>query len=72
MQSTLHLRSMQRGISVKLEVTSLVKKKFKEELVKKVEADTVLSKAVGIVSRSSKVYRSPSTGTKAKNPLFQN
>ena len=52
--------------------SDLFGEKFKEELVKKVEADTVLSKAVGIVSRSSKVYRSPSTGTKAKSPLFQN
>ena len=33
--------------------------KFKEELVKKVEADTALSKAVRIVSRSSKVYQNP-------------
>ena len=51
--------------------SDLFGEKFKEELVRKVEADTVLSKAVGIVSRNSKVYRSPSTGTKAKNPLFQ-
>lgn len=41
--------------------------KFKEELVKKVEADTALSKAVRIVSRSSKIYQNPQKG---KSSLF--
>lgn len=44
---------------------------FKDELVKKVEADSALSKAVRIVSRSSKVYQSPHSQNKGKNPLFQ-
>ena len=44
---------------------------FKDELVKKVEADSALSKAVRIVSRSSKVYQSPQGQTKGRAPLFQ-
>ena len=45
--------------------------RFKEELVQKVEADGALSKAVRIVSRGTKVYQSPHTHHKGKNPLFQ-
>ena len=45
--------------------------KFKEELVQKVEADGALSKAVRIVSRSTKVYQNPHTQGKGKSPLFQ-
>ena len=44
---------------------------FKHELVKKVEADSALSKAVRIVSRSSKVYQSLQTQSKGRAPLFQ-
>jgi hypothetical protein len=46
-------------------------KKFKEELVQKVEADGALSKAVRIVSRSTKLYQNPQTQHKGKSPLFQ-
>ena len=51
--------------------SNLFGKKFKDELVKKVEADSALSKAVRIVSRSSKVYQGPQNQNKGKAPLFQ-
>jgi hypothetical protein len=51
--------------------SDLFGEKFKDELVKKVEADTALSKAVRIVSRSSKVYQGPQSQSKGKAPLFQ-
>ena len=52
--------------------SDLFGEKFKEELVKKVEADGALSKVVGIVSRSSKIYQTPQNQNKGKSPLFHN
>ena len=51
--------------------SDLFGEKFKDELVKKVEADSALSKAVRIVSHTSKVYQSLQSQTRGKNPLFQ-
>ena len=51
--------------------SDLFGEKFKEELVQKVEADGALSKAVGIVSRVTKVYHNPRGQHNGKNPLFQ-
>ena len=51
--------------------SDLFGEKFKDELVKKVEADSALSKAVRIVSRSSKVYQGPQSQNKGRAPLFQ-
>ena len=51
--------------------SDLFGEKFKDELVKKVEADSALSKAVRIVSRSSKVFQSPQSQHRNKSPFFQ-
>ena len=50
--------------------SDLFGEKFKDELVKKVEADSALSKAVRIVSRSSKVYQGPPDSKQGKGPSF--
>ena len=50
--------------------SDLFGEKFKEELVKKVKADGALSKVVGIVLRSSKVYQTPQNQNKGKSSLF--
>ena len=50
--------------------SDLFGEKFKDVLVKKVEADGALSKAVNIVSRGSKVYQGPQNQHKGKSPLF--
>ena len=51
--------------------SDLFGEKFKDELVKKVEADSALSKAVWIVSRTSNVYQSSQSQTRGRNSLFQ-